>query len=109
MILKSSVKAEDLSQTMLHVHMHVFNFDCHILVIVAYTKLLEETNQTYWLDFGTLSGAHRCNDVLPHDGKFKFLFSVYIFMRLCILTCYKDKIQFQVFISNLQAMPIFQG
>ena len=40
-----------------------------IPVVTTYAKLLEETNQTYWLDFGTLLGAHRCNDVLPHDGK----------------------------------------
>ena len=53
-------------------HTYLFIYLFEFLVIITYAKILEQMNHTYWLDFGTLLGAHRCNDVLAHDGKFSF-------------------------------------
>ncbi|XP_035668460.1 uncharacterized protein LOC118410768 [Branchiostoma floridae] len=37
-------------------------------MVVTICQIYEELNQTYWLDYGTLLGAVRMGDVLPHDG-----------------------------------------
>lgn len=31
-------------------------------------KVLEDLEETYWLDYGTLMGATRIGDILPYDG-----------------------------------------
>ncbi len=37
-------------------------------IVIAISELFEAHNQTYWLDYGTLLGAYRIGDILPHDG-----------------------------------------
>ena len=36
--------------------------------VFAICEVYEQQNQTHWIDFGTLLGAYRSGDVLPHDG-----------------------------------------
>ena len=36
--------------------------------VFAVAEIYQQYNQTYWLDFGTLLGAYRSGDILPHDG-----------------------------------------
>ncbi|CAH1245910.1 FKRP [Branchiostoma lanceolatum] len=54
-----------------------YNDDCYLSreqledmrhLVVTVCQVLEELNQTYWLDYGTLLGAVRMGDVLPHDA-----------------------------------------
>ena len=40
-----------------------------ISVLVTLSAILTDLNNTHWLDFGSLVGAYRCQDVLPFDGK----------------------------------------
>ena len=37
-------------------------------LLLLVVQFYEVTNQTYWLDYGTLLGAYRQGDILPHDG-----------------------------------------
>ncbi|KAI8521234.1 hypothetical protein Bbelb_009880 [Branchiostoma belcheri] len=57
--------------------MGYYNDDCYLSrekmedmrhLVVTICQVFEELNQTYWLDYGTLLGAVRLGDVLPHDG-----------------------------------------
>ena len=36
--------------------------------VIAIAEIYDKYNQTYWIDYGTLLGAYRIGDILPHDG-----------------------------------------
>ena len=53
------------------------NDDCYLspkkirdlqTAVLTIAEIFEKYNQTYWIDYGTLLGAHRIGDILPHDG-----------------------------------------